>query len=272
MTVTGATLTATEVSEAASLLLSAYRAGITVPPLTGKWPDMTSVDAYAVQQAQVTHWLANGDSVAGHKVGLTSAAMRRQFGVADPDFGHLLSSMFCAEASPIPVGRFLQPRVQPEIAFVLRKPLTGPGVTTATAAAAIDFVLPALEITDSRITDWRLTLADTIADNASCGAVVLGTKPTLPSAVDLRLAGCVLHRNGALAATGAGGAVLGSPLNAVAWLANALGSRGVTLRAGDVVLAGSMTAALEVWPGATVSASVAGLGSVTARFGEGKSA
>lgn len=255
--------------EAAARLRAAYATRIPVQPLTATWPEMTVADAYALQRSQVEDWIAAGDRVKGHKIGLTAAAMRRQLGVHEPDYGHLMGSMFYPEYGPIPAGRFLQPRVEPEIAFVLGRPLSGPGVTTAEAAAAVDFVLPAVEIIDSRISDWRITLPDTIADNASSGALVLGSRPTPLSVLDLRLTGCTLHRGGVLAATGAGGAVLGSPLNALVWLANTLGDLDVALDAGDVVLSGALTAAQPVAAGDTLTATFAGLGSVTATFTTG---
>jgi 2-keto-4-pentenoate hydratase len=136
----------------------------------------------------------------------------------------------------------------------------------------VDFVLPALELIDSRIRDWKIGLADTIADNASSGGVVLGASPVPLAAADLRLAGCTLHKNGELAGTGAGGAVLGSPLTSLVWLANTVGARGVILEAGQVILPGSVTAAIPVGSGDTVTATFAGLGSVTARFGPGEEA
>jgi 2-keto-4-pentenoate hydratase len=174
--------------------------------------------------------------------------------------------MFLLEHQPIPTTRFLQPRIEPEIAFVLGAPLRGPGVTVADAVRAVDFVLPSLEIVDSRVRDWKISIFDTVADNASSGGVILGSRPTGLREVDLRLAGCTLHVNGQLAATGAGGAVLGSPINALVWLANTVGPLGVTLEPGHVVLPGSMTAAQPVRPGDTVVATMAGLGSVTAVF------
>jgi 2-keto-4-pentenoate hydratase len=174
--------------------------------------------------------------------------------------------MFYAEDMPVPVDAFIAPRVEPEIAFVLKKDLAGPGVTIAEAAAAVDFCLPALEIIDSRIADWRISIVDTIADNASSGGVVLGSNPTKLGERDLRLVGCNLYGNGALIATGAGGAALGSPLLSLAWLANVLGEHGVGLSAGHVVLPGSVTAAKPVQPGDTWTAQFAGIGSVTARF------
>jgi 2-keto-4-pentenoate hydratase len=165
-----------------------------------------------------------------------------------------------------PISRFLQPRAEPEIAFVLGRPLAGPGVTVAEALAAVDFVLPALEIIDSRITDWKITLPDTVADNASSGAVVLGSRPVRPDALDLSLTGCLLLRNGVITGTGAGGAVLGSPVNALVWLANTLGQRGAGLEAGHVILPGSVCAAVPFGPGDTVSAAFDRIGTVSVTF------
>ena len=176
------------------------------------------------------------------RVGLPGAAMRRCLGVTAPASGPLLDAFFHLEHMPIPVGTFLQPRVEPEIAFVLKKPLKGPGVTAHEALRAVDFVLPALEIVDSRIRDWKIGLLDTIADNASSGAVVLGSTPTAVDAVDLRLAGATFHRNGQVVGTGAGGAVLGSPLNSLVWLAHTVGARRITLAAGHLVLPGAVRA------------------------------
>jgi 2-keto-4-pentenoate hydratase len=252
--------------EIAGALLGAYRSKKPVDPLTGQYDDLTLEDAYQIQLLQVGRWLSDGARVKGHKVGLTSAAMQRQMGVDSPDYGHLLDRMFWLEHEPIPASRFVQPRVEPEVAFVLARPLQGPGVTVADAIAAVGYVLPALELIDSRIRDWKIGLADTIADNASSGGVVLGSTPAALSAVDLRLSGCNLHKNGELAGTGAGGAVLGSPLVSLVWLANTLGARDVTLEAGHVILPGSITASIPVGAGDTVTATFAGLGRVTARF------
>jgi 2-keto-4-pentenoate hydratase len=254
--------------QAADALLAAYASGVPIPPLQEKFGALSIDDAYAIQRRQLDTWLAGGRRLLGHKVGLTSASMQRQLGVDQPDFGNLVDDMFYAENAPIPAERFLQPRIEPEVAFVLNRLLAGPGVTLADAVGAVEYVLPALEVIDSRIADWKIGIVDTIADNASSGGVVLGSRPVRLADVDLRLAGCVVHRNGELAASGAGGAVLGSPINALVWLANVLGARGVELRAGYVVLPGSMTASVPFAPGDVVSATVAGLGNVTARMGD----
>ncbi|WP_331773205.1 2-keto-4-pentenoate hydratase (plasmid) [Embleya sp. NBC_00888] len=250
----------------AQRLRRAYERREATDPVIDGHPHLGVDDAYAIQKQQVAGWIESGDEIVGYKVGLTSRAMQIQTGVDQPDYGHLMRSMFELEHFPISATRFIQPRIEPEIAFILARPLSGPGVTMADAVRAIDCLLPAIEIIDSRIRDWQLTIVDTIADNASSGGVVLGGHPVSPRSIDLRLAGCVLHLNGGVVATGAGGAVLGSPLNSLVWLANALGSLGVTLEAGHVILSGAMTRAQSVRPGDTVSAHLAGLGSVGAVF------
>jgi 2-keto-4-pentenoate hydratase len=254
--------------DVSQLLLEAYRTRQAVEPPSEKFVGLDLADAYAIQQLQVQHWTASGQELKGHKVGLTSGAMQRQMKVDRPDYGVLRQDMFYSEDAPIPASAFIAPRVEPEIAFVLKRDLVGPGVTIAEAAAAVDFCLPALEIIDSRIADWRISIVDTIADNASSGGVVLGSTPVSLGSLDLRLAGCNLFGNGALSDTGAGGAVLGSPLLSLAWLANTVGLHGVALRAGHVVLPGSVTSAKPVRPGDTWTAQFAGIGSVTARFAQ----
>lgn len=249
----------------ADRLLEAYASGVTIAPFTPDLPPGADLSlAYRVQQAQVARWVHDGDVVKGHKVGLASRAMQRQMGVDQPDFGHLGASMFHLEHAPIPRGTFIQPRVEPEVAFVLGRPLTGPGVTVADAVRAVDHVLPALEFVDSRIADWQIGIFDTVADNASSGGVVLGSRPVRLEDVDLRLMACNLHINGEIVGTGAGGAVLGSPLNSLVWLANTVGPLGVTLEPGHVILPGSMTSAFPIAPGDSAVAHMAGLGSVTA--------
>lgn len=253
-------------AEVAGRLLGAYVSGRPISPLSETCEGLTLQDAYAVQLLQVQAWVAGGREVRGHKVGLTNARVQAQLGVDQPDYGHLLDDFFFLEHAPVPFGRFIAPRIEPEIAFVLGRGLRGPGVTVTDAIGAVDYVVPALEIVDSRIVDWRIAILDTIADNASSGALVLGSTPTRLDRVDLRLAGCVMHRNGRVAATGAGGAVLGSPINALVWLANTLGGLGVGLQAGQVILPGAATPMVAVTGGDTVTAAFAGLGSVTAVF------
>ena len=254
------------VRAAAKQLADAYTSGTPIAPLVRDHPDADVGDAYRIQREQLHHWCASGAQVKGHKVGLTSAAMQEQMGVDQPDHGHLVDSMFHPEHQPIPTDGYLQPRIEPEVAFVLAHPLSGPGVTAADAIRAVEFCLPALEIVDSRIRDWNISIVDTIADNASSGGVVLGSRPQPLSALDLRQAACTLYSRGEHVATGLGGAVLGSPVNALVWLANTVGPLGIELQPGQVVLPGSMTRAIPVRPGDTIVADVANLGDVTAIF------
>jgi 2-keto-4-pentenoate hydratase len=247
----------------AGQLLAAYRTRATLAPLTATYPGLTVDDAYRIQQRQAELRQA---AVVGYKIGLTSAAMRQQLGVDEPDYGHLFADMVHAADQPIATGDFLQPRAEPEIALVLGADLRGPGLSVADLLAATSYALPAIEIIDSRITDWKISLVDTIADNASSGGLVLGSTPAKVRGLDLGLLGCVLRRTGRIAQTGAGAAVMGSPLVAATWLANTLTARGVTLRAGHVILTGSITAAIPVQAGDAVTATLDQLGSVTAVF------
>jgi 2-keto-4-pentenoate hydratase len=258
-----------DLSTAAKALMAAYHDRTPIAPLSETHSGLSSAHAYEIQLLQVAHWTGEGRVVKGHKVGLTSAVMQRQLGVDQPDYGHLFGDMFHLESSPIDADAFISPKVEPEVAFVLKRALTGPGVTVAEAISAVDYVLPALEIIDSRIADWKITLADTIADNASSGGVVLGSTPVSLDQLDLRTAGCLLHRNGELVGTGAGGAVLGSPLNALVWLANTVGPLGITLNAGSVIMPGSLTGAVAIASGQAVTATFSGIGSVTATFTSG---
>ncbi len=250
----------------AAELLNAYGTASTLAPLSSTYDDLTVDDAYAIQQIQVSRWLADGASVIGYKAGLTSASMRQQMGVYEPDFGHLLTGMVYPADAPIQISKFRQPRAEPEIALVLSQPLHGPGLSITDVVSATAYALPAIEIIDSRITDWRIGLVDTIADNASSGGLVLGQSPAPVAGRDLALAGCVFRRNGRIVSTGAGAAVLGSPWYAATWLANTLTARGAELAAGSIILTGSITAAVPVTAGDTVTATIDGLGSVTAVF------
>lgn len=264
-------MTPEERTRLADDLSRAYETRIPISP-PSKAAALGVEDAYAVQFLQIEHWVSAGARVAGHKVGLTSRAMQQMFGVDQPDYGHLLDTMFLPPGEPVAISRFLQVRAEPEIAFVLGRDLRGPGVTLADALRSVDFAMAALELIDSRVRDWQITLADTIADNASSGAVVLGSKPVRLDQIEARLAGCNFHLNGSLVATGAGGAVLGDPIAALVWLANTLGRLGVSLEAGEVVLPGSCTPAVGVSPGDTVRADFAGFGSVSVSFLAGEAA
>jgi 2-keto-4-pentenoate hydratase len=256
----------TDLEAIAAALQDAYATRVPLPPLHESYDGLTLDDAYAIQQIQVRRWMAKDARVVGFKVGLTSDAMRRQLGVYEPDFGHLLSDMVYAADAPIATDRHLQPRAEPEIALVLGRPLRRPGVSVSDVVAATAYALPAIEIIDSRIADWRIGLVDTVADNASSGGFVLGQTPTLLDRFDPALTGCVFRHNGRIVGTGAGAAVLGSPLHAATWLANELLGRGAELDEGYVILTGSVTAAVPVAAGDTVTATFDRLGTVTALF------
>ena len=259
-------MASTDTADAASLLSEAYRTGIPISPLSETYPTFDVNDAYAIQRHQVAAWTKSGRKVVGHKVGLTSAAMRAQLGVDQPDFGVLLADTEYLDGSAVDIAGFIQPRVEPEIAFVLASDLVGPGVTTAQAIAAVGHVAAALEIIDSRIADWRITLVDTIADNASFGGFVLGSRVALADDLDLAQVECAMACNGVQVQSGRGDAVLGSSINALVWLANTLGERGASLAAGDIVIPGSITAAVPVVAGDTIDATFAGIGSVSITF------
>jgi 2-keto-4-pentenoate hydratase len=252
---------------AARQLLDAYGTGKPIPPLTSTYDDMTVEDAYAVQLLQIEERLAEGRLVKGHKVGLTSAAMQRLLGVDEPDYGHLLDDFFHLEHVPIPLDRFLQPRIEPEVAFVLAKPLRGPGVTVHEAIAAVDFVLPALEIVDSRIAGWDITFVDTVADNASSGLYVLGDSAGPLGDRDLTAVEMTMTRaDGSVASSGSGAACLGDPVNALVWLARTAAELGEPLRAGDVVLSGALGPMVPVAAGDAFAAELSGLGAVRVSF------
>ena len=259
-------LTDTERRAAADALAEAERTGIPIGPLTTQWAEIDVVDAYEIQLANIADRLKAGALVRGHKVGLSARAMQAMMGVDEPDYGHLLDDMFFFEGDAVPAGRYLYPRVEVEVGFVLGAPLSGPACGVADVLAATAFVCPAIEIIDSRIRDWKIRIADTIADNASSAGVVLGGRRTPLAGVDLRTIGAVLRRNGEIVQTGAAGAVLGNPATAVAWLANTVHRFGVSLDAGHVILPGSCTRAVDVRPGDVVRADFDVLGPVSIRF------
>ncbi|SIS97228.1 2-keto-4-pentenoate hydratase [Alicyclobacillus vulcanalis] len=232
-----------------------------IPPLTDEHANLTVEDAYRIQLANVERRVAAGDLVVGHKIGLTSKPMQLQLGVDQPDFGHLFRSMWFDSGASVDFP-LLQPKVEPEIAFILAEDLVGPGVDMHRVFAATRAVVPAIEIIDSRIADWRIRLVDTVADNASAGCFVLGSLPTALSGVDLETVGGVLKVNGEVVQTGAGAAVMGHPAKAVAWLANTLTELGTPLRAGHVVLSGAVSAAQPIQPGDHVHLSFGPLGTV----------
>jgi 2-keto-4-pentenoate hydratase len=252
------------VSELGAALFAARTSGVAIAPLTDAHPDMDMTDAYRVQQDLVARLLAGGDTVAGYKLGLTSTPMQQMLGVDSPDFAPVLATHVNADGAEIKTGEFIWPRVEAEIALLLREDLAGPDCTEEDARRAVSGARAAIEIVDSRIADWKIKLADTIADLASSGAIVLGPAVIdTDGSFDLRLVGMVFTRDGELVATGAGAAALGSPLAAVAWLANTLHTVGEKLHAGQFVMTGALHAALDIKPGQQYRAEFDRLGSVS---------
>jgi 2-keto-4-pentenoate hydratase len=254
------------VRQAADELYRAERERKTLPPLTERYPKVGTDDAYRIQLALVELKKNAGANIVGKKIGLTSKAMQKMLNVDQPDYGHIFDNMIIEEGAVFPAGELIQPKIEPEIAFIMDRDLKGPGVTAIQVLAATRFVVPALEIIDSRIEGWRIKLCDTIADNASSARVVLGSSPKRVDERDLKLVGMILEKNGEIVQTGAGGAVLGHPAVAVAWLANAVGRFGVSLNAGDIIMPGALCGAVDVGAGDLLQASFDGLGTVSVRF------
>jgi 2-keto-4-pentenoate hydratase len=255
------------VEAAAAALREAYRTGVACPPLRERLLPAGDVEAaYEVQRAQLAEWLAAGRRPVGAKIGLTSGAVQRQLGVAEPDCGVLLADLAVPDGGEVPLAGLLQPKVEAEIAFVLGADLLEEQVTTVDVIRATDHLLPAIEIADSRIAGWDISIVDTVADNASSGRYVLGTRPVRLADVDLRLCGMVLEHAGEPVSVGAGAACLGNPLHAVAWLAQRQARAGAPLRAGDLVLSGALGPMVPAEPGAAYEARISGLGSVRVRF------
>ncbi|MCE1171680.1 MAG: 2-oxopent-4-enoate hydratase [Azovibrio sp.] len=238
----------------------------TLPPLTGRYPDISIEDAYHIQERLIERRLARGEKVVGKKIGVTSRAVMDMLNVHQPDFGWLLDGMVFNEGEAIPAETLIQPRAEGEIAFILKRDLMGPGVTAADVLAATEGVMACFEIVDSRIHDWKIRIQDTVADNASCGVLVLGDRMVDPRTVDLGTCGMVLEKNGEIVGTGAGAAALGHPCNAVAWLANTLGRLGIPLKAGEVILSGSLAALIPVQAGDSLRISIGGIGGCSVRF------
>ncbi|WP_063049356.1 2-keto-4-pentenoate hydratase [Nocardia arthritidis] len=253
-------------TELADELERAERERVAIDPLIARHPDIDVVDAYEIQLINIRRRLDAGARVVGHKVGLSSKAMQQMMGVDEPDYGHLLAEMEVYEDVPVEAGRYLFPRVEVEVGFVLGADLPGAECTEADVLAATVAFAPAIELIDSRIKDWNIGLADTISDNASSAGFVLGAERVAPEDIDIKAIDAVLTRNGEVVAEGRSDAVLGDPVIAVAWLARKVASFGVRLKAGDIVLPGSCTRAIDARPGDAFHAEFAGLGSVRLQF------
>ena len=237
-----------------------------VDPLTDREPSITIEDAYQIQLRMIQRRLDAGETIVGKKIGVTSKVVMDMLKVNQPDFGQMTSGMVFNEGDAIRADSMIAPKAEAEVAFVLKSDLMGPGVTAADVLRATDFVVPCFEIVDSRIRDWKIKIQDTVADNASCGVLTLGGVRKSPRQLDLALAGMVLEKNGEIVSTSAGAAVQGSPVNAVAWLANTLGRLGIGLKAGEVILSGSQSPLVPVKAGDSLYCSVGGLGGTSVRF------
>jgi 2-oxo-3-hexenedioate decarboxylase len=234
--------------------------------ITDDHPDMSWEDAYAIQDRILAAKLARGARMAGYKAGLTSHAKMKQMGVTDPVFGFLVGDFAVPEGGEVKVSELIHPKVEPEICFVTRTELKGPGCNIASVLVASDLVLPGIEVIDSRYRDFKFDLKSVVADNTSAARFVVGGHACCARDVDLRTVGVVLEKNGQVVALGAGAAVLGHPAAAVAMLANHLGARGQSIPAGSLILSGGITEAVAVQAGDNVTLRVQGMGSTSLRF------
>ncbi|NLW05374.1 MAG: 2-oxopent-4-enoate hydratase, partial [Pseudomonadaceae bacterium] len=234
---------------------------------TERFSGITIEDAYNISMRMLERRLAAGEHIIGKKIGVTSKAVQTMLGVGQPDFGYLTNKMAFSQGEEMPISsQLMQPKAEGEIAFILKKDLMGPGVTNADVLAATDFVMPCFEVVDSRIESWEIKIQDTVADNASCGLFILGNNAVDPRKVDLATCGMVVEKNGSIISTGAGAAALGSPVNCVAWLANTLGHFGIPLKAGEVILSGSLVPLVPVKAGDFMSLNIGGIGGASVRF------
>lgn len=251
----------------AAAVLAAARLNKTTCSRISDTYGITSIDdAYRVQEINTVLALESGRRIVGRKIGLTSEAVQKQLGVDQPDFGMLYADMEIGDGETIDISRLVQPKVEGEIAFVLKRDLPTEDTSLAELISSIDYVLPALEVVDTVIDNWDFTLADTIADNASSGLYVLGKTPISLESLNLELEGMLLHKNGELASMGVGAACLGNPLNACLWLARTMSQKGRPLLCGDVILSGALGPMVNVTKGDTISMSLTRLGKVSCKF------
>ncbi len=243
-----------------------------IRPPSAQYPEMTIEDAYAVQRAWVVRKLAEGRVIKGHKIGLTSKPMQQMAQISEPDYGALLDDMFYESGADIPVGRFIEPRLEVELAFIMGRRLSGPNCTIFDVLSATDYIVPTAEIVDLRTlsvdpeTEARRTVIDNVADNAANAALVMGGRPVRPMDIDLRWVAALCYRNGVIEESGVAAAVLNHPANGVAWLANKLAPHGVPLEPGQVVLGGSFTRTVEARAGDQFHVDYGPLGSISCRF------
>lgn len=259
-------ITTEQIALIADELYDAMVAARTVDPLTDRYPELAIEDAYRIQQGVIARRIEKGERIVGKKIGVTSKAVMNMLGVHQPDFGQMLDGMIFGDGDTIVARTLIQPKAEGEIAFVLKRDLIGPGISAADVLAATEGVMACFEIVDSRIRDWKIKIQDTVADNASCGVFVLGDRMVDARQVDLRNCGMVLEKNGEVVVTGAGAATMGSPVNAVVWLANTLGRLGVPLKAGEVILSGALGAMVPVQAGDNLRVTIGGIGTCAVRF------
>ncbi|MCK9356149.1 MAG: fumarylacetoacetate hydrolase family protein [Dehalococcoidia bacterium] len=259
-------LTKEQIEHISGELIEAERTSKSIVALTERFSDASYEDAYAIQLKTFDTRVKAGAVIVGKKIGLTSKAMQDQFKIREPDYGMITNHMVIREGQPIPVSSLILPRLEPEIAFLLKEDLKGPGINVANVIEATEGVLPAFEVIDSRYKDWKITVKDSISDNASAASMILGGKLTPIKDIDLRLIGLVMEKNGAVVSTAAGAAVLRNPAESVAWLANKLTEYGITLKKGEFVMSGSLVSAVPVEAGASLRATFDRLGSVSVRF------
>ena len=240
-----------------------------IPPIRDAFPAGAVALAYAAQEINTARRLAEGRRLVGRKIGLTSVSVQKQLGVDQPDYGMLFDDMAVPDGAEVEAGRLIQPKVEAEIAFVLGRDLDDERLTVADVLRAVEYALPAIEIVDSRIADWKIGLLDTVADNGSSGLYVLGASPKRLEGLELRLAGMVMEHKGEPVSVGAGAACLGHPLNAMLWLARTMAKAGRPLKAGDTVLSGALGPMVAAQPGGVYEARINGLGSVRAAFARG---
>jgi len=251
-------------------LYAALRSRTTVRPLSARYPDITIDDAYHISLHVMRSRLADGETIVGKKIGVTSKPVQQMLDVHQPDFGFLTNVMQVANGTTLSFkqARLIQPRAEGEIAFLLRSDLAGSRVTREDVLDATECVMPCFEIVDSRIHDWKIRIADTVADNASCGAFVVGETRIAPRALDLSTVRLDMFRNGAPAGSGYGSAVQGHPAEAVAWLANTLGRLGIPFLKGEIILSGSLTALVPAAAGDRFELTVEGMGTASIGFAE----
>ena len=260
-------------AQAARDLLDAERTGVQIGLMSRRWPEMDMDDCYAIQSQIMAGKRAEGRQVIGWKIGLTSRAMQTALGIDIPDSGVLFDDMRFADGATVPPGRFIQPRIEAEIAFVMKAPLNGEDVTRADVLAATDYVAPSLEILDTRIrradpkTGHSRTIVDTISDNAANAGVVLGPERHDPAQVDLRWVGAIVMRNQEVEETGLGAGVLNDPVESVVWLARRMAQYGQRIEAGQVILSGSFVRMVECPPGSDIVADFGPFGQVGVAFG-----